>query len=77
VALALGRLRRTLGDESEAMELFAEALAEATAGEAPPSILRCRRELALGEPPSPAREAELGAIAAEADRLGMAGLAAA
>jgi DNA-binding SARP family transcriptional activator/DNA polymerase III delta prime subunit len=77
VALVLGRLRRTLGDEPEAKLLFEQALAEATRGEAPPSILRCRRELALGREPSPERDTELHEIAAEAERLGMQGLAAA
>ena len=76
VSLALGRLRRSLGQEAEAMALFERAREEADRGDAPPAILRCRLELALGEPPSPARDAELAAIAAAAKRLGMRGLAA-
>jgi DNA-binding SARP family transcriptional activator len=71
VALALGRLRRLLGEETEAMSLFAQGLDEATRGGGEPSILRCRREIALGAPDSPAREAELASIDAEAERLGM------
>jgi DNA-binding SARP family transcriptional activator len=71
VALAVGRLKRALGEEAEAMALFEQGFDEATRGEAPPSILRCRRELALGRPASPERAAELAEIDAEAERLGM------
>ena len=74
VALALGRLRRVLGEEDEAMVLFERAHEESLRGDAPPSALRCRLELALGEPESPARDAELAAIAAAAEGLGMRGL---
>jgi tetratricopeptide (TPR) repeat protein len=76
VALALGRLRRVLGEDDAAKALLERALAESRRGDAPPSVLRCRFELALGEPPSPARDAELAAIAAEAEQIGMRGLAA-
>jgi DNA-binding SARP family transcriptional activator len=77
VALALGRLRRVLGDEAEAMSLFRRAAELAERGDAPPSLLRCRLELALGTEDGPGRTAELAAIAAAAERLGMRGLAAA
>jgi DNA-binding SARP family transcriptional activator len=77
VDLALGRLRRTLGEEAEAVVLFERARADAERGDAPPSVLRCRLELALGEPGSPARAAELEDVAAAAERLGMGSLAAA
>lgn len=75
--LALARLCHLLGDDAEAAELAAaaQALAERTGGR--PTALRCRLLRARIADGGPARDAELVAVAGEAERLGMAAVAAA
>lgn len=75
VDLARARLLAALGRTGEAREVLAGATAFARATGGRPTLLRCRLlAVRLGVAPDPRRER--AAIAAEADALGMVGLAA-
>ncbi|MEU2347284.1 BTAD domain-containing putative transcriptional regulator [Modestobacter sp. NPDC049651] len=76
VDLALGRLHALCGDRESARGALdaAAALARRTGGR--PSLLRCRAVAAELDPDPARRRARLAEVAADADRLGMTGVAA-
>lgn len=76
VAEAAARLHGLLGRPDRASELLDEAEEIASRTSGAPTLLRCRLFRAQLEPGSPAQRGELSAVADEAERRGMHGLAA-
>lgn len=75
VALATGRLRAVLGDPAGALADLTLAERRATAARGRAALLRIRLARALLDRPGPERTLTLGAIADDADALGMTGVA--